>query len=141
MDLYPTILEMVGIELPSEQVFDGVSIVPALRGEGLEREAIFTYFPSESPAVPDRTAPGVSVRWGDMKLIRYFHANPALSHAYDLYDLQNDPGEKIDLADAMPNVVAMLDAKIEAFLAETDAVVPVPNQSYVAGSRPARSQR
>ena len=41
-DFYPTILQLTGID--SQQSFDGISIVPALKG-ALQRKAIFTYFP------------------------------------------------------------------------------------------------
>ena len=44
-DFYPTLLELLGIDAQPDQTFDGVSIVPALQGKSLDREAIFTYFP------------------------------------------------------------------------------------------------
>lgn len=37
IDLYPTFLELAGIKLPPERKLDGISLVPALRGEMLQR--------------------------------------------------------------------------------------------------------
>ena len=69
-DFYPTVLQLLDIE--SRQSFDGISIVPALKGGPLQRDAIFTYFPHQT-RVPDWLPPSVSVHAGDWKLIRVFH--------------------------------------------------------------------
>ncbi|MEJ2050804.1 MAG: sulfatase, partial [Calditrichota bacterium] len=46
LDFYPTILEMAGVDLP-DQVLDGESLVPLLRGgQQLRRDAIFWHFPA-----------------------------------------------------------------------------------------------
>jgi arylsulfatase A-like enzyme len=63
-DFYPTFLEILGIQPEPEQKFDSISILPALKGGTLEREAIFTYFPHDPP-VPDWLPPSVSVHQGD----------------------------------------------------------------------------
>lgn len=130
-DFYPTLLELLDIESQPGQQFDGISIVPALQGEPLNREAIFTYFP-HSPPIPEWLPPAVSVHSGDWKLIRIFHGGDNGDHRYKLFNLADDIGEKVNLADKMPDRVASLDAMIASFLVETNAVVPLPNPKFDA---------
>ena len=126
-DFYPTLLQLTGIE--SEQSFDGISIVPALHGGTLRREAIFTYFPHQT-RVPDWLPPSVSVHAGDWKLIRFFHGESPDKHSYKLFNLESDIGEKINLAADNPAQVQELDMLISEFLKETNAVVPLPNPRF-----------
>jgi hypothetical protein len=128
-DFYPTLLGGLGLEAGKEQRFDGIDILPALRGGKLDREAIFRYFPHD-PGVPDWLPPSVAVRRGDWKLIRIFHAGTNAEHRHLLFHLKDDPGEKTNLAPTKAALVAELDALIENFLAETKAVVPIPNPKF-----------
>ncbi len=128
-DLYPTILKMAGASGKEDQACDGFSMLPALRGEGPVREAIYSYFP-HSPTVPDWTPPSVCVRKGDWKLIRIFHDAPDQSHRYELYNLAEDIGEQRNLADKETARVRELDALLDRFLADTEAVLPKPNPAY-----------
>jgi arylsulfatase A-like enzyme len=128
-DYYPTLLEALSLPPASGQKFDGTSIVPALRGGALSREAIFQYFP-HTPGVPDWLPPAVTVHRGDWKLIRLFHQGNNGAHRHLLFNLRDDLGEKNDLAASQPARVAELDALIERFLADTKAVVPVPNPAF-----------
>lgn len=128
-DFYPTLLAGLGIELEKEQVFDGIDILPALRGGELEREAVFQYFPHD-PGVPDWLPPSVAVRRGDWKLIRIFHAGENGAHRHLLFHLKDDPGEKNNLAPTKTALVAEMDELIGSFLLRTGAVVPVPNPKF-----------
>jgi arylsulfatase A-like enzyme len=129
IDFYPTILEMLGLERQPGQEFDGISMVPALKGESLDREAIFCYFPHQ-PAIPDARPPSVYVRKGDWKLIRIFFDGDDFAHRYELYNLRDDEGETNNLAGALPARVKELDALIEQFLRDSNAVLPKPNPAY-----------
>lgn len=128
-DFYPTLLEILKISPQPGQHFDGISIVPALKNEALKRDAIFTYFP-HAPRVPDWLPPVVSVHHGDWKLIRIFHGGDDGAHRWKLYNLRDDIGEQNDLSRGQPERVKELDALIEQFLIETNAVVPVPNPDF-----------
>ncbi len=132
IDFYPTILEMLGLEPQAGQEFDGTSIVPALRGSQLDREAVFCYFPHQT-GVPDATPPSVYVRRGDWKLIRFFFDGENFAHRYELYNLAEDIGETTNLADSKPAKVKELDALIEGFLADSRPVLPRPNPAYNPG--------
>ncbi|MHB8901286.1 MAG: sulfatase [Thermoguttaceae bacterium] len=131
-DLYPTLLAGLGLSPQPDQVFDGISILPALGGRADQMptdRAIFTFFP-HGPKVPDNLPPAVAVHQGDWKLIRVFYEGEGGKHAYQLYNLRDDLGETNDLAAAQPDRVQKLDALIEDFLKRTGAVVPSPNPNY-----------
>jgi arylsulfatase A-like enzyme len=128
-DFYPTFLAGLGLPAAPDQKFDGVSILPALKGKTQERPATFTYFP-HAPGVPDWLPPAVSVHQGDWKLIRLFFAGENGAHRYQLYNLRDDLGEKTNLASKDPERVKTMDALIERFLLDTKAVPPVKNPAF-----------
>ena len=129
MDYYPTLLELIGREPAEGQSFDGISLVPALKGGPLDRDGIFTYFPHQ-PRVPDWLPPAISVHSGDWKLIRLFHGGQQGMHRYKLFDLRNDIGEQADLSGQKPQRVRALDAMIQSHLQATGAVVPAANPDF-----------
>ena len=135
VDFYPTILQMIGSKPEDAQKFDGISIVPVLRKTGdLKREAIFCYFPHNTPATG--AVPSVYVRKDNWKLIRCFHQGDNFADTYELYNLKDDIGETKNLADKMPDRVKKLDTLITRFLKETNAVLPKPNRRYDPAAKP-----
>ncbi len=138
IDLYPTLLDMIGLPRPAQQKIDGVSYARVLRSEGvLERKAFFNYFPhGKSPA----KAGGVWARSADWKLIRWFGELPADAR-FELYNLHDDLSETKNLAAAQPARVKELDALIDGFLADTGATYPRPNPAYKPGTaKPANAK-
>ena len=122
IDLYPTVLDALGVEAPTDHVVDGLSILPVLEQTGaLEREALFTWFPHLVPAV--------SVRAGDFKLIQRWEPRGEYV-VRELYDLGEDIGETSNLAEQLPGKVAELEALIADFIADTGALEPRPNPAY-----------
>ncbi|MEO6741877.1 MAG: hypothetical protein ABIP20_16655, partial [Chthoniobacteraceae bacterium] len=83
-----------------------------------------------NPGVPDWLPPAVSVHRGDWKLIRIFHGGENGAHRYMLFNLRDDLSEKTNLTAQKPELVSELDALITKFLADTKAVVPVPNPAF-----------
>jgi arylsulfatase A-like enzyme len=124
IDVYPTILDLLGLALPSQQKIDGMSLLPVLKQTGkLKRDAYFTWFP--------HIAPGVIVRQGNWKLIRHFQERPGeYEGSHELFDLENDLSETTNLASKYPERVKELDALIDQFIAETKALAPKPNPNY-----------
>ena len=123
IDLYPTILDALGLKKPSGHTVDGESILPVLtQTSKLNRDAYFTWFPHIVPAV--------SVRQGDWKLIRRFEPHRDYPDLHELYNLKNDVGETDNLAAKTPDKVAALDALIDRFIEETGALAPKPNPAY-----------
>ncbi|MDT8391385.1 MAG: hypothetical protein RRC34_12850 [Lentisphaeria bacterium] len=105
----------------------------------MRHQPIFTDFPHLFGIM---CAPSSSVRVGDWKLIRYFHAGKdAGGHAYELFDLKRDPYESIDLSNFLPAKVKELDALIETHLMETQALVPLRNPQFKGDPRSPRWQK
>lgn len=127
VDFYPTILDAAGVP-HSRQELDGISILPALRGRALNREAIFCHFPHYIPRTG--AVPGTWVRKGDWKLIRLYCDNEDQSDRFELYNLKDDLSETRNLAAQHPEKVKELDRLIEGFLRRTGALVPKPNPAY-----------
>ncbi len=131
IDLYPTILEALGVAKPVQQQIDGMSFAGVLRGGApLGRPAFFNYFPHGGPARP----PGVTVRSGDWKLIRWFETGPKQPDKHELYNLRDDIGETKNLAAANEARVKAMDRMIDRFLEETGANYPRPNPAYRPGA-------
>ena len=123
IDIYPTVLEALGVEMPAGHIVDGESFMPVLKQTGtMKREALFTWFPHLIPAV--------SVRQGDWKLIRRFEPHPKYPEIRELYNLRTDIGETINHAAKMPERVRQLDALIDDFIKETGARAPIPNPAH-----------
>lgn len=128
-DFYPTLLELVAIDPPRDQKFDGVTFVEVLQGSSRKCDPIFTYFP-HNPRVPDWLPPSVSVHHGDLKLIRIFYGGEEGAHQWKLFNLHDDPGEKHNLASKEPRKLKRLDQLIDRFLADTNAVQPIRNPKF-----------
>ena len=128
IDFYPTLLEMASLTPHTGQQFDGISIVPALKGQTLAREAIFCIFPHYA----ERTGavPSAYVRKGDWKLIRNFCDNADQTDRFELYNLKDDLGEATNRAADKPELVAELNALLSGFLRESKTVVPAANPQY-----------
>jgi arylsulfatase A-like enzyme len=129
-DFYPTLLDMLSLPLDEGQHVDGVSFTSALRGKPFERGPLFSYFPHALP-VPDGLRPGITIHEGSWKLYRFFHNGENGAHQWRLYNLDEDQGERHDIAEQNPDRVAAMDARIEIFLHETHAVTPQPNPEYL----------
>jgi arylsulfatase A-like enzyme len=128
-DYYPTLLAGLNIRAQPTQIFDGVSLLPLLKGQAFDRGAIFQYFP-HSAGVPDWLPPSVTVHRGDWKLIRIFHGGPNKNHRHLLYNLRDDIGETTNVAHENLELVQELDGLIQTFLERTKAVVPLPNPKF-----------
>lgn len=122
-DFYPTFLEVAGIDPIPSQHTDGVSILPALKGENrFERGAVYWHYPHYSN---QGGRPGCSVREGNWKLIEFFEDNNL-----ELYQLSEDIGEEHDLADKHPDIRDDLHAKLCRWRESVHALIPKPNPNW-----------
>jgi len=95
-DFFPTILELAGVAKPkTAQTVDGVSFVPLLMGDGgtPTDRAFVWHYPHQYSGTPFS-----AVRQGPWKLI-YHHA----TRKRELFQLDDDIGEKTDLAESKPD--------------------------------------
>ena len=119
VDLSATLLELSGISVPEN--FEGTSLAPLLRGEPEAAEPRYVFM--QSGGIPN--APQLTVRDGHWKLIqvRFEPERRMMAGAeYELYDLRQDPGELVNVADSNPELVA----RLSAVLSEWYAARPEP---------------
>jgi len=129
-DFFPTLLELAGLPLRPECHRDGISLVPLLRGQTLDRGPVFWHYPHYGN---QGGAPSGAVRDGDWKLIEWYE-----DASVELYNLRQDPGEHRNLAAREPARVNALREKLRAWRADVGARMPAPNPRDVsAGSRSA----
>lgn len=106
VDFYPTFLQMAKATPPSEQVMDGISLLPLMTKENIpDRDELYWYYPAETGGWKKRMS--AAVRSGDYKLIHFFEDNHS-----ELYNLKKDPQEQDNLATKMPEQTNALEKKL-----------------------------
>jgi len=118
LDFLPTCVALAGGTPPADRPIDGIDLLPALCGESVAERTIYYYERQHLNAV----------RHGKWKLhFRYYDqakggyqsatswtvAEPEL-----LFNLEEDPGERFDIAADTPDVVARLTALADNYRAE-----------------------
>ena len=131
MDFFPTLLELVGAEKSaSRTALDGVSFVPLLRGEGLPpHRELFWHYPHYWNG--GKISPYSVACVGDWKLIRFYETGRE-----ELYDLASDLSEKSDLAATRPGQRQELSVRLDAWLKEVGAQMPVPRPRTAGAASP-----
>jgi arylsulfatase A-like enzyme len=93
LDTAPTILELAGVDVPSDM--QGRSMVPLLEGRepspSWRKDWFYAFY--EYPG-PNMVPKNRGVRTDRYKFIEYWEQDPM---QYELYDLQSDPGERHNL--------------------------------------------
>lgn len=118
-DCFPTMMEVAGVALDPKSPSDGQSLLPLLKGsEEFERDALYWHYPNYAFHQMNRL--GGVVREGDYKLIKRYG-----DESLELYHLGNDVGEKKDLSKESPELAERLAGKLDAWLKETGAEMPV----------------
>lgn len=131
-DFYPTILELAGLPARPEQHCDGVSLVPLLRGQTIPERSLFWHYPHYGNQGGE---PSSIIRRGDWKLIHYWEDGRD-----ELYELHADPAEQNDVAAEQGALVRELRDALDAWLAETGALIPAPDPRFDPVAK-ARSQQ
>jgi arylsulfatase A-like enzyme len=107
LDLLPTLVNLLALDLPREVEWDGRSAAPLLRGEtaNLPDRVHFEQI-RQSTEPPEKWVCAVMTRqW-------------RLIHGRELYDIVADPGQQHDLAVQQPAIVAWLRDEYEHWWAE-----------------------
>lgn len=125
VDLYPTLLDLCGVEAPAGPAVDGVTLRPLLEGADAARWPERTLF-THNPIDESNRYPG-AVRTQKYRLVREIkgsaggskaRANDASAGPWQLYDMETDPGEERDIAGAHPDIVNDLAARYDAWFAD-----------------------
>lgn len=127
-DLYPTILEAAGLPLNPNQHVDGQSFLTHLKeqkGEGEEHtkaKALYWHYPHYSN---QGGRPGGAVRKGNYKLIEWYETGKL-----ELYDLMNDPGELVNLAESSTEKREELHQELISWRETQGATMMEPNPEF-----------
>ncbi|MBI9063892.1 MAG: sulfatase [Marinilabiliaceae bacterium] len=93
LDLYPTLMELCGVEAPVK--LDGESLVSLLENPSAGKDKVaYSYFRN-----------GLSVRTDKYRLTKYFRKEEPV---IELYDHLNDPYESVNVAIEKPEIVKQL---------------------------------
>lgn len=120
-DIYTTFLKAAGAELPDHTI-DGYDLIPFLTGEAHEspREE-YPYFRGNELQ---------AYRFGKWKLFiannvpKFREELVTVTEWPQLFDLQNDPGERWNRADDNPEIVELIRNKMISLAKELDAEIP-----------------
>ena len=104
-DYFPTVLDVLGMTVPTDRPYDGISLLPLIEGKMARRpKPIGFQFDTQASLTDNR-----------YKLVhntgkrRPGSDNGTVPTAdYELYDLIGDPGETRNIADRLPKVVAAM---------------------------------
>ena len=111
MDIYPTVLSMVGAQIDSEIEYDGIDLSEVLLYEEKgQRDVVLYYLGDELFAL----------RKGDYKIHRktlnpYVGETPELRDPPLLFNLSQDPGEQYDLAKKYPEILEEMIFELEKY--------------------------
>ncbi len=121
-DFYPTILELAGLELMPDQHVDGVSLVPLLKGKTIAPRDLFWHYPHYGNQGGE---PSTVIRSDNFKLIHYWEDGRD-----ELYDISRDISERRDMANSKPEIRTSLRKKLDRWIQETNARLPILNPAY-----------
>ena len=124
MDFFPTLLELAGADKSaSRTAVDGASLVPLLRGEtSTPHKELFWHYPHYWNG--GKVTPYSVARVGDWKLIRFYETGRE-----ELYNVKTDLSEQHELAASNPEKRKELSARLDAWLKEVNAQMPVPRSA------------
>jgi arylsulfatase A-like enzyme len=114
VDFFPTMLELAEQPNDGQDKIDGMSFVPLLKGEQLDRGPIYWHYPHYGN---QGGSPAAAIRDSKWKLIQWLE-----SDEFSLYDIQADIGEKNDLASKHPDIVGQLKSKLAAWQKDVNAL-------------------
>ncbi len=119
IDIFPTIMEIVGLEYGN---VEGISLLSLIReGEAPDRNTLYWHFPHYHLSMP-----ASSIIKDDYKLIEYFE-----DERLELYDLAKDPSEAWDISANSPDKVSELLDELNIWRNEVKAQMPTPNPDYI----------
>ena len=123
VDIYPTILSVIGVKPPSHHVLDGTDLTKQIEGnqDPGRVEQFLMHFPHKH-----RSSYFTSFRDGDWKIIYHYRPNdnPAKTQ-YELFNLVTDPYENENLAERKPKVLKRMMESLVTSLQAESALYPV----------------
>lgn len=106
VDIFPTVCQMAGFSLPPQ--VQGKSLLPLFFNPGLERSYAYseTYYPR------------FHYGWSELKSLQDSRYKLIIAPEPELYDLEEDPEERVNLAAVEEKVFERLKSKAEEFMVQ-----------------------
>ncbi len=125
LDIVPTLIDICDLPVGKNIELDGLSLSPALtpsREKKLEQRDLYWHKADERPT---STGDYVSsaIRSGDYKLLDFYKQN-----RIELYDLSKDEGERVNLAEQMPELTSELMKKLDDWRKDVKAIIKTPKK-------------
>jgi arylsulfatase A-like enzyme len=122
MDLFPTIVNLVGVDPPSDYTIDGRDLAPRLTGKPTSQaeQSFLMHFPHNH-----RSSYFTSLRLGDWKLIYHYQPKKPGKHRYELFNLAKDRSESNNLAQERPKQLRRMVKQMRSRLESQNAQYPV----------------
>jgi arylsulfatase A-like enzyme/Flp pilus assembly protein TadD len=118
IDILPTVLDLVGVEGPA--TVHGESLLPLIADPD-RKSPSYAYSESMAPSLQYGWSPLYSLRTSDFKFIE--------APRSELYDLNKDPGESINVISSFPDVADTLRSELTRILEESAAGAPEIQQA------------
>ena len=115
VDVFPTVLDLVRVPVPANQ--QGRSLVPLIFGRTDEEE---------TAAYAESFAPNIQYGWAPLQALRTTRYKLIAAPRLELYDLERDPEEAVNLIDREPAVARGLKARLDRLVEETGRGAPQP---------------
>ena len=127
VDFMPTFYDLLKTPLPSN--FDGISLLPYLKsGTPLPERNLYWHYPHYHGT---GMVPGGAIRAGKWKLIEWYEKSLlGETEAFELYDLENDLGETLNLAGEMKDMTQKLADDLKKWRENVGAQIPLPNPNF-----------
>ena len=121
MDVFPTFMSLAEVPIPEDRILDGYDLTPVLSGEGSSgRNSVLYYRGTEIYAAR------LGVYKAHFITRPEYGAGDTLRHDPPLlYNLEHDPSEKYDIAEAHPDVLERISRMVEE---HKQTVEPVTDQ-------------
>lgn len=127
MDLFPTMVEMAGVNYKSEKKpLDGVSLLPIIKGGKITDRTLFWGLGLKS-----------AVRDGKWKLVSILSTSHNETDSVKptkkvfLFDLDKDISEKNNLSNEFPEVAKSLESKLEIWRNDVKSQIPEQLQQFI----------
>ncbi len=120
IDLYPTLLEMVGIEVPEEN-----------QGESLLDMLFHPDKTIESYAYCESFTPKIHYNWSPLHSLRTPRYKYIAAPRAELYDLENDPGELANIFEASPGLARKFKEELDRMIEKTSLEAPQPETANI----------
>lgn len=137
IDIYPTLLSLIGQQHGTSKILDGIDLSAELVGNGLKTDRnLYWHFPvylqaydgslDEARDTLFRTRPGSVMLQDYWKIHHYFEDDE-----WELYNLAVDPREKSNLFEEYPKISRRLQTELNTWMESINAPIPSePNPDF-----------